>query len=60
MPPAEARKLLLKRVQSDNNEIKETDKRIKQLRRLMDNYEKDLKDLTADTKESENEEPEWN
>jgi archaellum component FlaC len=39
---------LLKRVKSDNNEIKELEKRILKLRKLTDNYKKDLKDMVND------------
>lgn len=39
---------MLKRVKSDNNEIKELEKRILKLRKLTDNYKKDLKDMVND------------
>jgi len=39
---------LLKRVKSDNNLIKDLDKRILKLRKLTDNYKKDLKDMVND------------
>jgi DNA repair ATPase RecN len=41
-------KRLLKRVKADNNEIKELDKRITKLKKLINNYKKDLKDIEID------------
>ena len=53
LPPAEVSKRLLKRVKADNNEIKELDKRITKLKKLINNYKKDLKDIEID-KEGKN------
>ena len=55
LPPAEARQRLLKRVKADNNEIKELDKRLIKLKKLIANYKKDLKDMNSskDDKESD-------
>jgi len=53
LPPAEVSKRLLKRVKADNTEIKELDKRIHKLKKLIVNYKKDLTDIASD-KEGKN------
>ena len=53
LPPAEVSKRLLKRVKADNNEIKELDKRITKLKKLINNYKKDIADIATD-KEGKN------
>ena len=56
LPPAEARKRLLKRVKTDNSTIKTLDKRLIKLRKLIDNYKKDIKDMSSDLTNKQGEE----
>lgn len=43
-------------MKADNNQIKESDKRIRKIRKLMDNYEKDLRELKSDLKDKHDDE----
>jgi intraflagellar transport protein 74 len=56
LPPAEARKRLLKRVKTDNSAIKTLDKRLIKLRKLIENYKKDIKDMSEDLNNKKGEE----
>lgn len=52
----EARDKLLARIKEDNSFITQTDKRIKDVRRNIDNYEKKLRELHNEIENSKNKE----
>ena len=52
----EARDRLLAKVKEDNNFIMNTDKRIKELKKIIENYERQLREMATDLEEKKNEE----
>jgi len=54
----EARDRLLARIKDDNNFIQTTDKRTKEVRKNIDNYEKKLRELDNENEDKKNKEEE--
>jgi len=48
LPFAEARERLLNRIKEDNAEVKQCDKEIADLKKLIENYQRNVKDIETD------------